>query len=229
MLFPTIVSYPATYAMVGMAGIVTATSKTPIAALIMVSEMTGGYALLVPTALVSALSYLFSERVSIYEEQVKGRVDSPAHTGDFMVDILQGLSVKDILKKKKKVVTIPESARLRDIWDVVKNTTSLYFPVVNDEKEMTGIISIDDLRSLFFEGQMIDLLIAKDFATKEVISLIPDEDLTSALRKFTIKNLDELPVIKNEKSKIVLGMLTRRDVISKYCEVARTVSNPSET
>jgi CIC family chloride channel protein len=229
LIFPTIVFYPATYAMVGMAGVVTATSKTPIAALIMVSEMTGGYALLVPTALVSALSYLFSEKVSIYEEQVKGRVDSPAHTGEFMVDILQGLNVKDILQKKKKVVTIPESARLREIWDVVQNTTSLYFPVVNEKKEMTGIISIDDLRSLFFEGQMVDLLIAKDFATKDVISLIPDEDLSSALRKFTMKNLDELPVIGNEKSKKVLGMLSRGDIIAKYCEVARTVNNPGET
>ena len=76
--FPAYMSDPANYVMVGMCGIVTATSKTPIAALIMVSEMTGGYNLLVPTALVSALAYLFSEKVSIYEEQVKARVDSPA-------------------------------------------------------------------------------------------------------------------------------------------------------
>jgi chloride channel protein, CIC family len=228
-LFPSIVLYPANYAMVGMCGIVTATSKTPIAALVMVAEMTGGYTLLVPTALVSTLSYLFSERVSIYEEQVKGRVDSPAHTGDFMVDILQGLRVQDVMRKKKKVFTVPESARLRDIWEVVQSSTALYFPVVNEQKEMTGIISIDDLRSLFFEGQMADLLIAKDFATKDVISLVPDEDLSSALRKFTMKNLDELPVTKGEGSKKVLGMLSRRDIISKYCEVARTVEDNKDS
>lgn len=228
-LFPGQISDPANYVMVGMVGIVTATSKTPIAALIMVSEMTGGYALLVPTALVSAIAYLFSERVSIYEEQVKGRVDSPAHTGAFMVDILQGLRIQDVMQKKKKVFTIPESARLRDIWEVVQSSTALYFPVVNEQEEMTGIISIDDLRSLLFEGHMADLLIAKDFATKDVISLVPDEDLSSALRKFTMKNLDELPVIKGEDSKKVLGMLSRRDIISKYCEVARTVEDNKDS
>ena len=90
--------------------------------------------------------------------------------------------------------------------------------MVNEENEMTGIISIDDLRSLFFERHMADLVIAKDIASKDIITLNPDEDLSSVLKKFTLKNIEELPVMDSESPNKVIGMLSRRDAILAYNE-----------
>ena len=71
---------------VGMAAVFGGAARVPIATLLMVTEMTGGYQLLVPAALAVTLSYLIqkllSSRIkynSLYEAQVPYRTDSPAH------------------------------------------------------------------------------------------------------------------------------------------------------
>jgi len=217
--FPGIIDQPGAFVLVGMASFFAGAAKVPIASIIMVSEMTVGYSLLVPMILASSFAYLFSrKKTTIYEKQVPKRVDSPAHMGDFIVDVLEGIRVEDVLKKERKVVLIPEYTKLRDIGDIISNTTNSYFPVVNEKNKMIGIISMDDLRTLFFERHMGDLLIAKDIATKDVITLNLEESLSSALKKFTMKNIDELPVVDSKKPNNVIGMLSRRDAILAYNE-----------
>jgi CIC family chloride channel protein len=74
---------------VGMAAVFGGAARVPIATLLMVTEMTGGYQLLVPAALAVSLSCLIqkllSSRIkykSLYEAQVPYRADSPAHHRD---------------------------------------------------------------------------------------------------------------------------------------------------
>jgi len=67
--FPEIVTQPEIFALVGMAAFFAGAAKVPIASIIMVSEMTGGYSLLVPLMLASAISYALSGEASIYESQ----------------------------------------------------------------------------------------------------------------------------------------------------------------
>lgn len=82
---------PAAFAVVGMAAVFAAAARVPIATLLMVTEMTGGYQLLVPAALAVMLSYLIQKNLtehlglkyySLYEAQVPRRIDSPAHQVD---------------------------------------------------------------------------------------------------------------------------------------------------
>ena len=76
----------APFVVVGMAAVFAGAAHVPIATMMMVTEMTGGYTLLVPAALAVLLSYLVQTRLSkhltyrsIYEAQVLSRADSPAH------------------------------------------------------------------------------------------------------------------------------------------------------
>jgi len=50
----------------------------------------------------------------------------------------------------------------------------------------------------------------------DVLSVSPDDDLNTALRRFTIRNLDELPVLDPQLPGKLLGMVRRRDAISLY-------------
>jgi CIC family chloride channel protein len=77
---------PAAFVIVGMAAVFAGAAHLPIATMMMVSEMTGGYTLLVPAALAVMISYLVQSRLSarmkyrsIYEAQVPNRAESPAH------------------------------------------------------------------------------------------------------------------------------------------------------
>jgi CIC family chloride channel protein len=56
----------------------------------------------------------------------------------------------------------------------------------------------------------------KDIASSDIIVTTPSEDLTEVLKKFTIRNLHRLPVVKDEDHTILLGMLDRREVIQYY-------------
>ena len=63
------------------------------------------YSLLVPMMLVASVAFLLTRGVTIYEAQVPGRVDSPAHVGDFQVDILEQLAVRDLVDADEVVLT----------------------------------------------------------------------------------------------------------------------------
>jgi CIC family chloride channel protein len=43
-----------------------------------------------------------------------------------------------------------------------------------------------------------------------------DDDLNTALKRFTELNLDELPVLASDDSRRLLGMLRRKDAIAIY-------------
>ncbi len=82
---------PAAFVVVGMAAVFAGAARVPVATLLMVTEMTGGYHLLVAAALAVSISYivevLLTARLkykSLYEAQVPGRADSPAHHGDYL-------------------------------------------------------------------------------------------------------------------------------------------------
>ena len=71
--WPHLVLHPASFVIVGMAGFFAAAAKTPFSTLIIVSELTGGYTLLLPSLWVCTLSFILSDKQSIYESQVEGR------------------------------------------------------------------------------------------------------------------------------------------------------------
>ncbi len=80
---------PAGMVIVGMAAVFGGAARVPLATLLMVAEMTGGYQLLVPAGLAVMLSYVlqvnlsrFFKYDSLYEAQVAGRADSPAHRAE---------------------------------------------------------------------------------------------------------------------------------------------------
>ncbi len=79
----------AAFVVVGMAAVFGAAARVPIATLLMVTEMTGGYHLLVPAALAVVTSHVIQVTLSsrfryrsLYEAQVKTRSDSPAHQAE---------------------------------------------------------------------------------------------------------------------------------------------------
>lgn len=219
-IMPAMVPESAACILVGMGGMLAGIGKVPIAALILVAEMSAGYQLLVPMMFVSTISYLLTSQTQLYREQVSSKLDSPAHQGEFYVDILEGIQVRNLFKRDRELFIIPEDTHLDDIIDMMAETTQNYFPVVNREGDFSGIFSVDDVRKLVTQNHLNQLIIAKDIATADVISLTPDEDLAQAMGKFTVKNLDDLPVVDRDNPKKLLGMLSRREALNAYNQKA---------
>ncbi len=215
-IMPGIVTQPGAFVVVGMAGFFAAVSNTPISTIIFVSEMTDSYQLLLPSMFVCSVSYLVARPWTIYDKQVKNRVDSPAHAGEFIVDILQKIKVQDLIHLVKKVESISQNMPFSEFKKFFSQTKQHYFPVLDENKRMVGIFSSTDIRGVLFSSEIEHLVVMKDIATSDVVTTSPSEDLNTVLQKFTIKNIDSLPVVQNEDMGILMGMIHRRDVIAFY-------------
>ncbi|MGQ9647759.1 MAG: chloride channel protein [Thermodesulfobacteriota bacterium] len=217
-LFPHWVTHPDAFVLVGMGGFFAGVAKVPIASLIMVAEMTGGYSLIVPLMIVSTISYLLLGEVSLYEKQVSTRVDSPAHIGDFAVNILDHITVKEALPPDRNVETIPEGMRFDEIMKFIVRSNQSNFPVVDEVGYLKGILSLTDLRRVMLEKDIHGLLVAKDLATLDVMTVTPGDNLNTALKKMTQAEIRELPVVSKEDPRKIISMISRKDVIRIYHE-----------
>ena len=207
---------PGAFGIVAMAGFFAGIARAPISTIIMVSEMTGSYQLLLPTMWVSTLCFLLCSGTTLYKKQVPSRLESPAHRGDFMIDVLEGIKVKDAMKTDRTLEHVPEAMPLAEIVKLLSRTHQHYFPVLDDTGRMVGIFSADDVRSYIYDETIWQLADAADVMTTNFISVRPDDDLNVAMRKFTALNLDELPVMDPNNSGKLLGMLRRKETIGAY-------------
>jgi CIC family chloride channel protein len=214
--FPALIHDPRAYVLVGMAGFFAGVSNTPIATLIMVSELTGNYGLLAPLMLVCVVAMVAARHNTIYEKQVAGRLDSPAHMGDMVIDLLEGIIVGDLAGQGRLPTLIPEHLNLKEILTQIAAAEGAYYPVVNQEGKMTGIFSVNDIRRILAEDIPPVLVCAKDIATSDVITCEKDETLTQALRKLSGRGLEEIPVVDPAAPGKVLFMLSRRALLARY-------------
>ncbi len=213
---PNIVTHPGAFVVVGMAGFFTVVSNTPISTIIFVSEMTNSYHLLLPSFLVCLVGYVLSRRWTIYVKQVRSKVDSNAHRGEFFIDVLEKIKVRDMIPYFSKYTTVPENMPFSQFKQVFSDSSQHYFPVVDDRGKMTGIFSINDIRGVLFEQEIDNVVLMRDIGTTDIIFATPSDDLNEVLKKFTIRNIQSIPVVEEEDHSSLMGMLDRREVISVY-------------
>jgi CIC family chloride channel protein len=208
---------PAAFVLVGMGGFFAGVAKVPLTALIMVSEMSGSYDLLVPLMLVSVMNVaLLSSRWSLYEEQVASLIDSPAHLGDFVIDVLEGMKVRQVYKPHRSPQLIRENMPLPQILRVVANSRDSHFPVVDENNQLVGILSLHDLRSALLGNGAGGLVLASDIAASPVATVTPEDNLHTAMRAYAQRQSEEIPVVNPDNPRMVICMLRRGEVLAAY-------------
>jgi chloride channel protein, CIC family len=218
---------PAAFVLVGMGGFIAGVSKTPLTSIVIVSEMTGSHSLLVPLMLACALNMAISCRWTIYEEQVPTPIDSPAHQGDFVVVVLEQISVSDVGIRTQGIEAIPASMPFHELIHLVARSTETLFPVVDGRGRLTGIFSLHDLRLALVGSEWGPLVLADDLAHRPVLSVTLEDNLHTALRRMTELNIDEIPVVDQNDSTLLLGLLSRRALTLAYTSFVESLRSPS--
>ncbi len=209
---------PRAFVLVGMGGFFAGIAKIPLTSVIMVSEMTQDYGLILPMMLVSGIAFVTSQRWTLYQEQVPGKVDSPAHRGDFLIDVLEEVSVAEVMEEKDNRTFVAPGTPLRQILKLVSETTAKVFVVVDDDQKLIGVFAARDVRRIMQETEVIDLVCAVDIATPEVVTADPAEDLGRVLHRMTQYEVDALPVMDPQAPGRVVGVVTEFRVMSVYDE-----------
>jgi len=214
--FPDVVTQPGTYVLVGMGAFFSGAANVPFTSLIMVCEMTSGYGLVVPLMLATTITYVLTDRrCSIYSEQVDSRIDSPAHQGEFMIDVLEQIQVREIMIPRSEIVTIQEETPLGEVLKISTRSRHQTFPVVDAEGRAMGVVSLEDVRSYYYQSELGRLVIAGDI-DRPIESITPESDLNHALQKLVQAEFEEYPVTEEGDPKKVVGLISRRDLLAAY-------------
>ena len=214
-LFPAVTASPGAYSIVGMGAVVAATTHGPLTAILMLFEMTGDYKIILPLMITCIISRLIAGRLlkeSIYTFKLLRRgVDIRAGQE---VNVLKSIQVKDVMNPE--VETIAESLSLREFAEKISKTKYNSFPVVNNKGELTGVLSFLDYNTTFFNEDLKDLVVVKDLATKDVVTISVDDNIFNALEQITLRDFSILPVVSPNNPLQLLGVLTRKDILDAY-------------
>lgn len=219
MAVPALAPEPGTYVVVGMAGFFSGIANTPLSTIIMVSEMTGNYHLLVPSMWVSTLAFLLLRKTTIYVNQVSMRSESPIHKGEFFLQVLQDIKVNDIMRPDP--IVIREDMRFYDVLHFIPKTKHNNFPVVKADGTLIGVLLFEEIREFVFEEGLEDIVVAGEVCERDVPTIFPEQSLADAIESIGFRNVELLPVVAKDDSTKLLGIITRRDIISTYNKVLR--------
>jgi CIC family chloride channel protein len=215
-LWPALVPHPASFVIVGMAGFFAAAAKTPFSTLVIVSEMTGNYNLLLPTLWVCALTFLLSDEQSLYSSQVESRSRSPAHQGDYVRDVLSGLQVSQFLMPQEQVPVLHPGDCLEVIMERLASTPYTALPVTEEDGHFLGMVGLDQVHLASRLPNLHPFVLAADLMRVDVVPLHAGDRLDQALELFVENNLMELPVVDDTPQQRVIGLVKRADVSSTY-------------
>jgi len=215
-LFPGIIGdlQSTSFVLVGMAALLSGVAHVPIAAIVMVSELTGNYNLLPPLMFASTLAYLVTSDWTIYEKQVPARVDSPAHREELTIDILENAYVRDAMSVDVMPVHPPNS--VQTVMNLIYKYGHIGYPVIEDDR-LVGIVTFKDAERIPPEDR--EETFVNQIMTTSLIVTYPDESLEAALRKLILNNIGRLPVVDRDDPSKILGILTKSDIIRMHAQL----------
>jgi CIC family chloride channel protein len=216
LVFPQMYLNPVDYALVGMGTMVSGVTLGPITAILIILEMTRDYRTVVPL-LISCVNSLLVVKFlygrSIYQTKLLRRGIRLLHGLD--ANILRSLKLRECMSSQ--VETIKDDARFPEILGRAEVSTSPFFMVLNQRGELSGILTMADLRQDLRFGQAVSSgTTAAEMMTGKTVSVTPEDNLETALELLEDKNLSCLPVVLSPEKKIVVGLLKNEDLQRAY-------------
>ncbi len=213
-LFPHLFINPGAYALVGMAATFAGAARAPITAILIVFEMSNDYRLILPLMLATVISTAIAHYIhpeSIYTLKLARRGIVIRHGRD--IDVMQSVTVEQAMQRNP--VTVPPTMPLKELADMFVQAHGHGFPVVDEQGNLVGIVSLTDYQEAA-KRKDADRLTVGDIMTRDLIVAYPDETLWEALRKLGLRDVSRLPVVSRQNPRQLLGLIRRRDIIRAY-------------
>ena len=214
-LLPWEVSQPGAFAVVGAAALLAGAMRAPFTAILIVIEVTGDQAILLPLMAAAVVSILVSKVFisdSIYVLKLTNRGETVAHHEE--IGLLADMFVEEVMTTDYIAVT-PEYPASR-LAGLSRDETRDFFPVVSTDGAFEGMVSSRELVSIIRDSEAAGRLTAKDCAHEEHFLLTPEQDLLEAFREFGLRDISALPVVEAADSRKLVAVVTRGDLLARY-------------
>lgn len=127
---------------------------------------------------------------------------------------MQAIQVGEAMTTKPYLV--PLEMLVTELGLIFEQTHSHSFPVVDDEMQLAGMVSIRDYERALERPDFSGLKV-KDIATlRTLLTAFEDEPLSDALQRIAIRDVNKLPVVSRANPQKVVGVIRRRDIVKAY-------------
>jgi len=206
---------------VGMAGVLAGVIHAPLTGIFLIAEVTGGYALIVPLMIVSALSFFISRYIEPYSVYTKTLSEKGAwFPGNRDKNILEQINLSNLVEDN--FIKIKANMTLRQIIKAFSISKRNIFPVVDDNNVLLGIITLDDIREIIIKDELYDIILAFEIMTLPPAIIDINEKMEDVMDKFENLNAWNLPVINEGK---YIGFVSKSSVFNRYRDLLIKLSN----
>ena len=212
----------ANFVLVGMGGLMAGVMQAPMTAIFLIAEITGGYELLIPLIVTSAVSYgtlRFFEPYSIYTKRIAAQGELLTHDNDQAVLTL--LKTSDLVEHDFTPVYYTDT--LGDLVEVVSQSHRNLFPVLDQEGRFQGMVSLNDVREIMFDRDKYGTVKMSHIMKSAPAFIYLDERMESVMDKFESTQAWNLPVLDDENK--YLGFVSKSKIFSSYRDQLKAVSN----
>lgn len=211
------------FAMVGMAGLMAGVLHAPLTAIFLIAEITGGYELFIPLMIVSSISFLITKHYiphNIYARELAKKGQLITHDKD--KNVLMMLDIDKVIETNFVVLT-PEMPLGEIVNNAVAKSTRNHFPVVNEENEFLGILTVNDIRGIMFDNNLYDTVKVRSLMQSASEIIYYEKDSAEViLNKFKSTGAWNLVVIKNGK---YFGFISKSRLLTAYRRKLIQVTN----
>ncbi|NOR15396.1 MAG: hypothetical protein GQ544_06815 [Candidatus Aminicenantes bacterium] len=211
-LFPNSMSSPGAFSLVGMGAVVAAATHAPITAIIIIFELTNDYKIILPlmlSCIIASFLTMGLHKDSIYTMKLTRR--GLRFKEGRELNILRSLFVKDFLSDDYQLFV--NTDRVGHIINQAIGGKHHNFQIVNAEGTYIGCFSLNQLKNLMLEKEILDaFVIAQDLAVTD-IHIEHHDNLEHAMQIFGSTDAAEIAALKDGK---LAGVVKRKDVIEAY-------------
>jgi CIC family chloride channel protein len=203
------------FLVVGMAGILSGVLHAPLTGIFLIAEITGGYMLIVPLMIVTAISYFISKYFhpdSIYTSSLAKRgIKFRSEKEKYFV---RQTTVADLVETGFQ--TIKPDLTLGELILKIPLTKRNIFPVINDEKKLVGIINLDDIREVMLNTEVYDIILIYEIMNTNFKSVDISTDINNVIEIFEKEKIWNLAVTKESK---YAGFISKSSIFNKYISI----------
>jgi CIC family chloride channel protein len=207
--------------LVGMAGAMSGVMYAPLTAIFLIAESSFGYDLFIPLMIASILSYLIAKWFSPISPELKSMADQgKIFTNKHDKNLLFSLKTEEFIDPYSQ--TIQENAPIDDLFELVKNGDKNIFAIVDNQKTLRGILTMDDIRPYLFNTEKIPVTITEIMKTPLAI-IHPEDRPLEILQIFDDTGVWNLPVVDNTNK--FIGFISKSKILMSYRQLLKEYSD----
>ncbi len=208
------------FTLVGMAGVMSGVMRSPLTAMFLIAEITGGYLLIIPLMLTVAIAYITAHLVephSVYTRRLASRGELITHNKDKAA--LTRMNIRGLIEHDIKDVGPDQT--LGELVRVVAESNRNVFPVLDKEGMFLGLIIMERLRPVMFKTEQYQTTLCRDLMYKPEYMVEVSDTVEELAQKIQASGKYILVVLDQGK---YVGCVSRARVFSKYRELMKEMS-----